>query len=122
MKKNFNKELLITKEFNEDFESSTKSWICHHSYIDGDVEARDHWHITGKHRSSVHRDCNTNVKLNHKIPIVFHNQKKYDFHFIMQELCKFIHIKCRTKCIGKIHLTLISCSLLIAFIFKFFIR
>ena len=75
LKKNFNKELLITKEYNEDFESSTKSWISHHSYIDGHVEVRDHWHITGKYRGPVLRDYNTNVKLNHKIPIVFHNQK-----------------------------------------------
>ena len=29
-----------------------------------------------------------NVKLNHKIPVVFHNLKKYDFHLIMQELSK----------------------------------
>ena len=34
------------------------------------------------------RDININVKLNHKIPIVFHNLKKYS-HLIMQELGKF---------------------------------
>ena len=32
---------------------------------------------------------NINVKINHKIPIVFHNLKNYDSHLIMQELCKF---------------------------------
>ena len=29
------------------------------------------------------------LKVNHKIPAVFHNLKNYDFHFIMQELSKF---------------------------------
>ena len=45
--------------------------------------------ITGKHRGSAHRDCNINVKLNHKIPVVFHNLKNHDSHLIMQELGKF---------------------------------
>ena len=29
--------------------------------------------MTGKYRGSAHRGCNINVKLNHKIPVVFHN-------------------------------------------------
>ena len=76
MKKYFNKELLMTKEDNVDFENSTKYWICDNDYINGDVKVRDHCHITGKYRGSAHRDCNINVKLNHKIPVVFHNLKK----------------------------------------------
>ena len=41
------------------------------------------------YRGSAHRDCNINVELNHKIPVVFHNLKKYDSHLIMQEIGKF---------------------------------
>ena len=37
----------------------------------------------------MHSACNINVKLNHKIPIVFHNLKNYDSNLIMQELGKF---------------------------------
>ena len=37
----------------------------------------------------VYSDCNTNVKLNHKIPAVFHKLKNYNSHLIMQELGKF---------------------------------
>ena len=37
----------------------------------------------------MHRDCNINVKLNHKIPVVFQNLKNYDSHLIMQALDKF---------------------------------
>ena len=90
MKKHFNKEFAKSKEDNEDFENSTECWISDNAYVDGDVEIRDHCHITGKYRGSAHRDFNINIKLNHKIPVVFHNLKKYDSHLIMQELGKFI--------------------------------
>ena len=88
LKKHFNKELVMTKEDNEHFENS-KRWICDNDYADGDVNVRYHCHISGKYRGSGHRDCNINVKLNHKIPVVFHNLKNYDSHLIMQELAKF---------------------------------
>ena len=35
-------QLVMTKEDNEDFKNSTKCWICHNDYIDGDVKLRDH--------------------------------------------------------------------------------
>ena len=75
-KNHFNKELVMTKEDNEDFKNSTKY----------------HWkslEVTGKYRGSAHRDFNINVKLNHKIFVMFHDLKQYDFHLIMQELGKF---------------------------------
>ena len=89
IKRDFNKELVTTKKNNEDFENSTKCWICGNDYIDGDVKVSDHCHITKKYRGSAHRDCNVNIKLNHKISVVFHNLKNYDSHLIMQELGKF---------------------------------
>ena len=78
----------MTKKDNEDFENSTKCWICDNAYFDGDVKVRNYCHITGKYRGSAHRDCNVNVKLNHKIPTVFHNLKNYDSHLIIQEIGK----------------------------------
>ena len=87
MKKKFNKELVMTKEGSED---STKFWICDNYYVDNDVEIRGHCRITGKYRGSAHRDCNTNLKLNHKIPVVFLDLKNYDSHLLMQELGKFL--------------------------------
>ena len=35
MKKHFNIKLLMTKEGGEDFENSTKFWICHNTFVDG---------------------------------------------------------------------------------------
>ena len=43
----FNKELVMTKKGNEDFENSTKCWICDNNYVDNVVKIRDHCHITG---------------------------------------------------------------------------
>ena len=37
----------------------------------------------------VDRDCSINVKLDHKIPAVFHNLKTFDSQLIRQELGKF---------------------------------
>ena len=64
MKKHFNEEPLMTKEYNEHFKD-----------VDNDVKVRDHCHITGQCRSPAHRDSVINLKLNHKIPVVFHNLK-----------------------------------------------
>ena len=89
IKKHFNKELVINKRNNKDFENSTKCWIYDNAYFDGDVKVRYHCHITGKYRGFAHRYCNINAKLNHKISVVFRNLKNYDPHLIMQELGKF---------------------------------
>ena len=58
MKKHFNKELVMTKKDDEDFErsTSTKCWICDNVYVDVDVKVRDHCHITGKYRHSACKD------------------------------------------------------------------
>ena len=89
VKKYLRKELVMTSEDNEDFKNSTKCWICNKDFIDKDVKILDHCRITGQYRGSAHRDCNINVKLSHKIPVVFHNLKRYDSHLAVQELVKF---------------------------------
>ena len=86
MKKHFSKELVMTKEGNEDFKNYPECWNCDNDYVHIDIKVRDHCHITVKYRDSAHRDCNINLKLSHNIPIVFRNVKNYDSHLIMQEL------------------------------------
>ena len=56
---------------------------------DGDVRVSDHCQITGKYRGSAYKDCNINVRLNHKILVVSHKLRCYDSHLIIQELGKF---------------------------------
>ena len=73
----------MTKEDNDDFENSTKCWICANDYVGNDFKVTGHCHITGKYRGSGHSDCNINVKLNHKYSVIFHNLKRYDSYTIM---------------------------------------
>ena len=63
--------------------------ICGHQYKETDVRVRDHCHITGQYRGSAHQDCNLKLQINPKegkIPVIFHNLRVYDSHFIMQEM------------------------------------
>ena len=55
MRKHFNKELVITKKDNKDFENSTKCCICDNDYIDNDVKVRDHCDIAVKYRFCTKR-------------------------------------------------------------------
>ena len=88
-----------------------------------DVKVGNHCHITGKYRVSVHRDCNISVKLNHKIPVVFHNLKNYESHFIMQEPCKFnLKINVILSGLEKYMNFSINSKLLASSSFQFFIR
>ena len=45
--------------------------------------------VTGKYRGSAHQECNLKLRVNPekvKIPVIFHNLRGYDSHFIMQEI------------------------------------
>ena len=55
----------------------------------GNNRVRYHCHITGEYRGSAHWNCNINLKLSKKIPVIFHNLRGYDSHSIMQEIDKF---------------------------------
>ena len=46
MKKYFNKELLMTKEDNENLKSYAKCSTCDNDYVDNDAKVRDHCIIT----------------------------------------------------------------------------
>ena len=89
IKKEFNKPLNMTKENEEEFQKADECHICNKKYSDKDIRVRDHCHITGKYRGSAHQECNLQLKLNPekvKIPVIFHNLRGYDSHFIMQEI------------------------------------
>ena len=89
IKKEFNKPLKMTKENEEEFQKAEECHICNKKYTNQDIRVRDHCHITGKYRGSAHQECNLQLKLNPekvKIPVIFHNLRGYDSHFIMQEI------------------------------------
>ena len=89
MKKFFNIPLKMTKDNEENFKNATACHICDIEYTEKDIRVRDHCHITGKYRGSAHQDCNLKLKVDPdkiKIPVIFHNLRGYDSHFIMQEI------------------------------------
>ena len=86
MKKYFNKPLRMTKDDEEKFQKADKCHICEKEYNKTDVRVRDHCHVTGQYRGSAHQDCNLNFRITDKIPVIFHNLRGYDSHFIMQEI------------------------------------
>ena len=89
MKKEFNKPLRMTKEDEAKFQKANECYICNNKYTDKDIRVRDHCHITGKYRGSAHQECNLQLRVNPekiKIPVIFHNLRGYDSHFIMQEI------------------------------------
>ena len=53
------------------------------------MRVRDHCHITGKFRGSAHQECNLKLRVKPediKIPVIFHNLRGYDSHFVMQQI------------------------------------
>ena len=86
IKTQFNKPLKMTKNDEEEFQKADRCHICQQKYNEKDVRVRDHCHITGKYRGSAHQDCNLNFQITDKIPVIFHNLRGYDSHFIMQEI------------------------------------
>ena len=86
VKKHFNKPMEMTDEDKESFQRAEECHICKRPYDASDKIVRDHCHVTGKYRGSAHEKCNLNYSLTNKIPVVFHNLKGYDSHFIMQEI------------------------------------
>ena len=89
MKKYFNKPLRMTEENEQEFKKTKECHICDKKYTEKDIRVRDHCHITGKYRGSAHQECNLKLRINPKeikIPVILHNLRGYDSHFIMQEI------------------------------------
>ena len=104
MKKEFNKPLRMTKEDEEEFQKAEACHICDTKYTEKDIQVRDHCHITRKYRGSAHRECNLKLSIKPdelKIPVIFHNLRGYDSHFIMQEIGEIVKKHTYTNKKGK---------------------
>ena len=53
----------------------------------------------GKYRGAAHNICNLRYKVSKEIPIVFHNDSIYDYHFIIKELVK--EFEGNFECLGE---------------------
>ena len=97
-KKHFNKDMIMTKSDERNFKKADKCHICDKKYTDEDIRVKDHCHIPVKYRGSAHQDCNNNYRLTDKIPVIFHNLRGYDSHFIIQTIGEIAEKhKCNNK-------------------------
>ena len=79
---------MSAEEEKERFQLSNTCWICDKLFDVGNYKVRDHCHITGKYRAAAHWNCNINLKLSKKIPVIFHNLRCYDSHLLIKEISK----------------------------------
>ena len=89
IKKHFNKPLVMTEVDKQNFKTMDECHICGEKYTDKDLRVRDYCHITGKFRGSAHQECNLKLGIKPedlKIPVICHNLRGYDSHFIMQQI------------------------------------
>ena len=88
-KKHFDQPMVLTDKEENDFKLATECHICKRAFTEQNNKVRDHCHITSNYRGAAHNSCNRSFRLTEKIPVIFHNLRGYDSHFIMQEIGKF---------------------------------
>ena len=92
----------LTKKEEENYNNQKVCYICKKEFDKSDKKhhkVRDHCHYTGKYRGAAHNICNLRYKIPKEIPIVFHNDSTYDYHFIIKELVK--EFEGNFECLGE---------------------
>jgi len=96
----------------EKFRKETNCAECDRRFAD--IKVRDHCHVTGKYRGAACGPCNLKMRVteNTRIPVVLHNLKGYDSHFIMQAIGKTENVKKNLiTCIGQTNEKYVTFSL-----------
>ena len=79
-----------------DFNQEIQCHICHKLFNTNHTDkVRDHDHVTGQNRGAAHKWCNIRLRRNCKIPVIFHNFRGYDSHFITMPLKDFEGVEIR---------------------------
>ena len=96
---------LSLKKQQESYENVKICYICKEKFENKYLkdkkhrQVRDHCHYTGEYRGAARRICNLKHSVPKKIPIVFHNESNYYYHFIIKELAK--EFKKQFTCLGE---------------------
>ena len=48
------------------------------------IKVRDHCHFTGRYRGPAHQKCNLRLRRQRLVPVLFHNLRGYDSHFLVK--------------------------------------
>jgi hypothetical protein len=81
-----NAEMKLNNEDWKNFRKAETCYICGGGFEDKGkyLKVRDHDHRTGKYRGAAHNCCNINYFNNRYLPVVFHNLRGYDGHFLIK--------------------------------------
>jgi len=83
-----NQHMNMSAQDHHNFKTAINCCVC--GGVLGADRVRDHDHTTGNYRGAAHSDCNRdNARMPTYIPVVFHNLKNYDGHFIVQCISLF---------------------------------
>ena len=89
MKKFKRTDMILTGDQIVEHDLAQTCYVCSNPFTDRNKKVRDHCHVSGKYRGAACNECNLQMKLTHKIPVVFHNLRGYDSHILMKELARF---------------------------------
>ena len=103
---NYEKEEMIplTKEEKKMHRRQKRGYICKKRFSTNNNnekyhKVKDNCYYTGKYRGAAHSICNLRYKTPKEIPVVFHNNSKYDYHFITKELTE--DFEGQFECLGE---------------------
>ena len=87
---------------NQSYQEQNICYICKRELNIYDKEyykIRDHCHYTGKCKGAAHNVYNIRYKIPKWIPVAFHKESKYDYHFIIKDLAEEFEsqIECLTE-------------------------
>ena len=80
----------LTKDQQESYGNAKICHVCKEKFKNKYLKVkkyrkvRDHCHYTAEYGGAAHSICNLKYTVPKKIPIVFHNQSKYDNHVIVK--------------------------------------
>jgi len=84
IKYKFNKPLKMTDQDKNDLKKVTECHICNKKYDKKGQKSPRLLSCNWKIPWLISKSCDLNLKLTDKIPVIFHNLRGYDSHFIMQ--------------------------------------
>ena len=90
----------MTKEEKSEIMMADSCHICGELYKRRNEGFKDYSQFTGRYRGSAHKECMLKSRIGPdslKIPVVFHNLRGYDGHFIIQNIGKIVNEKGNLK-------------------------
>ena len=84
--------LPLTKKELKSYQDAKLCYICEKQILrrvakdKNHQKVRDHWRNASKYRGAGHSICNLKLNVSNEIPVDFHYDSNYDYHFIIEEL------------------------------------